>query len=145
MKRMNTYFIPSQEYELKIVVTITAIRKLRGVKQYTLADFLNIDRSSYSKLESGKVNMSRNKLTKIADFLDTSINSILLIAYSIDPLELERRDIQEISKGLLTRVGEQKFFSAEELYYIFMTIKRIYLKSRHKSGMHLLKCAIYRT
>ena len=61
----------------------TRIRDLREDKdltQETLAKYLNVKQTAYSKYELGQRNMSPEILIKIAEFHDTSIDYLLGVA-----------------------------------------------------------------
>lgn len=48
---------------------IKKIREYREITRHEMADFLNMSLSGYSKIEQGKVEISINKLVKIANYL----------------------------------------------------------------------------
>lgn len=58
-------------------MTIQRIRDLRedsDKKQIELAKYLNIDQSTYSDYETGKINIPLEQLIKIADFYNVSLD-----------------------------------------------------------------------
>lgn len=64
-----------------------AIRNLRndmGISQEKFALSINMDRTYYASVESGKRNISINNIQKIADGLNTSISSIFEIIEKMD-------------------------------------------------------------
>lgn len=61
------------ESRLKIGATIRSIRETRGLSQEQLAEKMNISRSTISKIESGKFNLSIDYLSKFASFLHFEI------------------------------------------------------------------------
>ena len=61
-------------------MTIRRIRDLRedsDKKQIELAKYLNIDQSTYSDYETGKINIPLEQLIKIADFYDVSLDYLV--------------------------------------------------------------------
>jgi transcriptional regulator with XRE-family HTH domain len=53
-------------------------RQSRGLKQKTMADKLDISRAGYSRMETGKVEITTKNLVKIAEILDVSLNWLIL-------------------------------------------------------------------
>ncbi|MES2678503.1 MAG: helix-turn-helix transcriptional regulator [Bacteroidota bacterium] len=68
------------DYDLKVVAVIKNFRKLLRVKQYTVAEALNISVSYYSKIESGKKAMTSGQLKIIGKELGISQFEILTSA-----------------------------------------------------------------
>ena len=61
-------------------MTIRRIRDLRedsDKKQIELAKYLNIDQSTYSDYETGKINVPLEQLIKIADFYNVSLDYLV--------------------------------------------------------------------
>ena len=61
-------------------MTIRRIRDLRedsDKKQIELAKYLNIDQSTYSDYETGKINIPLEQLIKIADFYNVSLDYLV--------------------------------------------------------------------
>lgn len=61
------------ECRLKVGRSIREIREKRGLSQEQLAEKMHINRSTISKIESGKFNCSIDYLSKFASFLDFEI------------------------------------------------------------------------
>ena len=62
------------------VMRFPRIRDLRedsDKKQAELAEYLNIDQSTYSDYEHGKINIPVEQLIKIADFYDVSLDYLV--------------------------------------------------------------------
>lgn len=53
------------------------LRKRKDVTQQQVADFLGVNRVSYTDFENGKTNIKPEYLTKLSDFFDVSIDVIL--------------------------------------------------------------------
>ena len=60
-------------FRLEIGESIRQIREGRGLTQEQLAEKMNINRSTISKIESGKFNFSIDYLSRFADFLNFEI------------------------------------------------------------------------
>ena len=56
---------------------IKELREDTDTKQETLADFLNVKQSTYSKYELGKINVPIEALIKLADYYNTSVDYIV--------------------------------------------------------------------
>ena len=65
------------EAVMKIGERIKHLREERNYSQTYLATKLNISQKAYSKIETGETRLSVDNLLRIADVLETSINSIL--------------------------------------------------------------------
>jgi len=61
----------------KVLTNIIKIRNERGMKQIDVAAVLNIDMSTYSKIESGKIALSVDRLAQIASFFELEVVDIL--------------------------------------------------------------------
>lgn len=55
---------------------IQSLRKEKGISQEKFALMINMDRTYYASVESGKRNISLLNIKKIADGLNTSISSL---------------------------------------------------------------------
>lgn len=55
-----------QENRIKIGNAVREIREKRGYSQNQLAELMNVDRSTISKIENGKFSFSIDYLTKIS-------------------------------------------------------------------------------
>ena len=58
------------EYRLKVGEKIKNIREKRGYSQEQLAEKMNINRNTISKIENGKFNLSLDYLSEFSWFLD---------------------------------------------------------------------------
>jgi transcriptional regulator with XRE-family HTH domain len=67
------------KYDEKVALTITSLRKLKGIKQLSLANALCIDQSVYSRMESGTISITLGQLKIISEILDTSTFQIIAI------------------------------------------------------------------
>jgi len=56
---------------------IKELREYTETKQETLAKFLDVKQTTYSKYELGKINIPIEALMKLADFYNTSVDYIV--------------------------------------------------------------------
>jgi len=61
----------------KVLTNIIKIRNDKGIKQSDIASALDIDISSYSKMESGKIALSVDRLAEIASFFEMEVVDLL--------------------------------------------------------------------
>jgi len=59
-----------QNYRIKIGEAIKNIREKKGYSQDELAEIMKVNRSTISKIETGKFNLSIDYLSKFSWFLD---------------------------------------------------------------------------
>lgn len=59
-----------RDYRVKIGDALRNIREKKGYSQDELAEIMNINRSTISKIENGKFNLSIDYLSKFSWFLD---------------------------------------------------------------------------
>lgn len=105
---------------------ITNLREQNKVSQETLASYLNIDRTSLSRLENGKRKISSDEIKLISKFFNVTSDYLLGIsqtpawATKKDTLEL-RNFIDENSEGGMTFDGEDLTREEKEKVEIAMT------------------------
>jgi DNA-binding XRE family transcriptional regulator len=58
------------DYRIKVGETLKEMREKKGYSQDELAEAMNINRSTISKIENGKFNLSLDYLSKFSWFLD---------------------------------------------------------------------------
>ncbi|AIO19271.1 HTH-type transcriptional regulator ImmR [Candidatus Izimaplasma bacterium HR1] len=56
---------------------LKAVRKQKGIKQIEVAKFLNVSEGTYSRYESGKINMTPDQLIKLSDFFNVATDYLL--------------------------------------------------------------------
>ena len=71
---MTTDFSASEsqikDYRLKLGDKIRQVREVRGYSQEQLADMMDINRSTISKIENGKFSITMDYLVRFSIFLD---------------------------------------------------------------------------
>jgi len=65
---------------------IVKIRKLKGLSQEDMANFMQINRSSFAQIETGNRNISAIELKKIADYLGYPIERLLAKKFNIEKI-----------------------------------------------------------
>lgn len=66
----------SQEIRKNLATNIKKLRENAGLKRENLALVLEFDNSYISKLEKGKVNITIDKIAKLAKFFDVKISEL---------------------------------------------------------------------
>jgi len=61
----------------KILANIIKIRKDKNIKQADIATFMDIDPATYSKIESGKIELTVERLAEIASFYKLDIVDVI--------------------------------------------------------------------
>jgi transcriptional regulator with XRE-family HTH domain len=100
-----------KQTEENIIKNIIKIRNDREIKQATIALEIEIDSSTYSKIESGQIGLSVERLAKIASCFNMSI--IDVIAYpkkyiDTDSLSEEEREKHKPKVVLQLELEEDK-------------------------------------
>jgi transcriptional regulator with XRE-family HTH domain len=67
-------------FEVRIIVTLKAIRVIKNLKQMKLADALHIQQSSNSKIENCQKALTFEQLRLLSAYLGVSYHEILFIA-----------------------------------------------------------------
>ena len=62
----------------KISARLRQARKSKGLQQKNMAEKLQISRAGYSRMETGKVEITTKNLVKIAEILDISLDWLIL-------------------------------------------------------------------
>jgi len=63
--------------ERGIVTNIIKVRRKKDIRQATIAAAINVDNSTYSKIESGQVSLSISRLAEIASFFNMSMIDVI--------------------------------------------------------------------
>jgi transcriptional regulator with XRE-family HTH domain len=125
------------EYDLKVIRTVKALRELRKLKQFIIANALGIDRTTYSRIENGELPISFGQLKIIAGELDTSVFQIMAIADADDDLDFKMTSLSDILvRFVLMNEGKDSkiTFSEEEFEFIIGKIKAHYSKNSQNEG-----------
>lgn len=56
---------------------LKSLRKSKGIRQQTIADYLGISRPTYSRYESGEREPDQNTLTRLADYFGVSVDYLI--------------------------------------------------------------------
>jgi transcriptional regulator with XRE-family HTH domain len=82
---------------MALVDNIRAIREQKGLKQIEAADYIAVDKSTYSKIEKGLRNLAIEELQKMAVLFDMTIDQIINYEGSI-PEPVSVADKPELEK-----------------------------------------------
>ena len=67
----------NKDFSSKVLANIIKIRNEKRITQIDIASVLDIDMSTYSKIESGKIALSVDRLAMIASFLKLEVIDVL--------------------------------------------------------------------
>lgn len=82
----------NMDYDFKVTKTIKILRGLKAMKQQQVADALFMERSNYTKIETGKGMFSLSQLKILAELFGISLFQLLAIteAGEMNDIELSR-------------------------------------------------------
>lgn len=66
----------SQDLRKKLAINVKKLREKSNLKKEKLSLLLEFDNSYISKLEKAKVNITIDKIEKIADFFEVDLNNL---------------------------------------------------------------------
>ncbi len=92
------------------LTNIQKVRLLRGYKQHYMAVKLGVTTQAYSQIERGIINLSTDKLLKIAEILSVS-EAVLLNDAKVE--EFLNHDISSLSKNYYSLKGELSLLREE--------------------------------
>jgi transcriptional regulator with XRE-family HTH domain len=101
----------------KLIVNIKNVRKKKGISQESLAYDLGIDYSTYGKIERGQIGLSVDRLDRIAEILDVSMEELygwkrkeetgkhsdeshIRLQECLKELEMAKKEIEALKKRL---------------------------------------------
>lgn len=95
-------------YDMKLSgERIRQLRKQKGYTQEKPAQALNIDRSFYSRIESGKTSCSVDSLVRLSELFDVSLDYLVLGEYSrMSTGGVERSLLKEDVQNLITHLKQ---------------------------------------
>ncbi|WP_317899531.1 helix-turn-helix domain-containing protein [Aurantibacillus circumpalustris] len=115
-----------QEYDLRIVKVIKALRGTSFIKQINLANALNIDQSTYSRIEKGELSFSPGQLKIVAQALQTSHFQILTLADCDNIIDFNTTSYTQTLIKFILMITEKRQdlnFTMEELDFLISKIK----------------------
>lgn len=106
-----------------------ALRKERGLSTIELAKTIGVAQQTITKWENGQANPSRDKVSKLSDFFDTSMDYLM---GNSDEKNSDKK-LQEISTkrnriNLLVDLNNKLNFLDDEQIYILLTIAKSFAK-----------------
>lgn len=120
---------------INIAAVIYALRKWKGLHQLYYANVLNIDRSTYGRMESGKAGIAATRLKEIADVFCVSLTSLHAFADTIAHIDFKNMGISHMLSLFESRnSAEKENFTSEELHIIFSYIK-VYFENKANSRL----------
>ena len=78
-----------------ILSNIIKIRLEKNFTQSYMADCINVDHTSYSKLETGKVQLTFERLEKIASFFNMEIIDIITYPEKYVPVDTCKKEVMK--------------------------------------------------
>ena len=104
----------------KVLANIIKIRNEKRIKQIDIASALDIDISSYSKMESGKVALSVDRLAEIASFFKMEVVDVLYWPHKYiryDTLTAREKDSIQPRVTVQIELSEEKREKVLELLF----------------------------
>nr|QGT49732.1 hypothetical protein Melaina855_1190 [uncultured Candidatus Melainabacteria bacterium] len=107
-------------FNQKLGLRIRELRLSKRIKQGIFADMLNMERSNFTRIESGKQRPNDENLEKIASILNVELKEL----FDFKHIEMTKEDIIDKIVTLLSELEK------DEVVYIYKSI--INLKQIHK-------------
>lgn len=116
-----------EKFTINVAYIVEALRDLRGIKQFELADALGIDRSNYSRLENGHRPFNVAELKIVAEKLNTTVLQIILLADTSVIIDNKLEPLSKILYNYLILVRKENpedVLSVSELSTLINQLKR---------------------
>lgn len=109
---------------------LKTLRQASGKTQREVANFLNIDRTSYVKYETGKNYPAIDTLMKLADYFNVSVDYLLTGENNLAPIQDEgEKDAADFGKRLFAAHGDiaPEDFSQDDIddVVMFLQLKKM--------------------
>lgn len=120
---------------LNVANIVEALRDLRGIKQFELADALKIDRSTYSRIEHGHRPFDLAELEIIAKILRTNVLQIILLADTSVIVEDKIEPLSKIFSEIVSQIKQaqiQNSLSEEDICKVLTKIRELKLANTQK-------------
>lgn len=85
---------------------VKTYREARGISQNDLAKRAQISQGTLSRIESNIQKPSMRSLIRIAKFLDISIDELIQIGETTDPLTLNQADVEKLPSTFMLRMQQ---------------------------------------
>jgi len=95
----------------KVLANIIKIRNAKSMKQIEIASALDIDMSTYSKIESGKIALSVDRLAKIARSFDLDVIDVIYWPHKYikqEPQTTSEKESQQPRVTVQIELSEEK-------------------------------------
>ena len=104
-----------KKFSEKLGLRIRELREGFGMKQYELADKLNMERSNLTRIESGIQRPNDENLEKIAEILNVDVMEL----FNFNHIKTREMLIKEITNSL-------KKLDEKELSFLYKTVNNIF-------------------
>lgn len=102
----------TMNFNKKLGLRIRELRLAKKIKQGVFADMLNMERSNFTRIESGKQRPNDENLEKIASILNVELKDI----FDFNHLDLSKEDIVDKIVNILPELEK------DEVFYIYKSI-----------------------
>lgn len=99
-------------FNKKLGLRIRELRLAKKIKQGVFADMLNMERSNFTRIESGKQRPNDENLEKIASILNVELKDL----FDFNHLDLSKEDIVDKIVNILPELEK------DEVFYIYKSI-----------------------
>lgn len=114
------------EYDIKLAITIKAIRELKKIKQLVLAMALNVEQATYCRIEHGEIAITPGQLKIISKELRVSNFQILSIVELADLINMKQTYLPDLILKLVQMFEDGKIknlLTSMEVKFIIGKIK----------------------
>ncbi len=118
----------------EILNKIKTIRKNKGISQDSIANFLKIEPSTYTKIERNEIKLTLERFLLISDFLEAPIEEILNLPVrnnhcqqndnkhsseiTIQQIEHFHSENKEVSNKLIETLQNENYFLKNEIEFL---------------------------
>ena len=92
----------------QILENIANLRKIKGIKQATIAQKMGIDASTYSKIESGTIDLTIDRLAELASVFQLSIINLISYPKTFIDQDLLPYELRKVKASLQIELTEDK-------------------------------------
>ena len=89
----------SNDFNKKLGLRIRELRLARKIKQGEFADLLSMERSNFTRIESGKQRPNDENLNKIASILNVEVKDLFDFEHQKSDLDLIKEIIDKLNKN----------------------------------------------
>lgn len=111
---------------MNTTTTMRILRESKGYSQEYVGSVLGIEQNTYSKLESGQIRLTIDRISKLAELYDVSPD--LLIS---SELPIVNYNNGKFSKGIVNNENHASYHS-KELYEKMLSLKDLLIEEKEK-------------